>query len=522
MNWSDAIEFLKVSASGAALVMVGALLRAGCGRRLPRGAFVALWWVALARFLLPFSLPSRFNLYGLLRRETGDMMRPVTFHAGGGVPFWEPVMQGRPDAVARDAAFSILPTLWLLGFAACATVFLIAALRSRRILRAARSVTDAWTLAWQRTHPLRRPLRIMETSCPGAPLTCGVLRPAIYLPAGIAGEDETRLRYVLEHEYVHVRRFDALCKQLLSLSVCVHWFNPFAWLLLALANRDLELACDAQVVRRLGGNAAYARALLSLEARKSGWLPLSSHLNKNAIEERIVSIMKWKPSSKAAAVLAAAVVVVVTAAFATSPARRTETVPPPTTEAAPAAENPTVRQPQEPKTLIVSQIQKMYGVDVSQLSCEEETFGEGCELTFGDIERDAWYYKAGVQPGSTAFTFVGRYHGKTAEAVSGPLEDPAFRAEAPAIREACESVLREIVGVDAGVTRARVYANAASDVRYADMVGIEFSLDDGRYCTVTLQYPALTPRSYQLLSVSSLDAGAERGHATQVLYDTEA
>ncbi|MFR7742749.1 MAG: M56 family metallopeptidase [Acutalibacteraceae bacterium] len=101
---------------------------------------------------------------------------------------------------------------------------------------------------------------------------------------------------MLEHEFVHIQRFDVLSKLLLIAAVCVHWFNPLVWVMYVLANRDLELSCDETVLRRFGGDvrAAYARVLIRMEAARGGFAPLCNHFGKNAIEERITAIMKTK------------------------------------------------------------------------------------------------------------------------------------------------------------------------------------------------------------------------------------
>ena len=105
-----------------------------------------------------------------------------------------------------------------------------------------------------------------------SPLTFGVLRPVILVPKKTDWTDETALRYVLEHEFVHIQRFDVLSKLLLIAAVCVHWFNPLVWVMYVLANRDLELSCDETVLRRFGGDirAAYARVLIRMEAASGG------------------------------------------------------------------------------------------------------------------------------------------------------------------------------------------------------------------------------------------------------------
>ena len=105
-----------------------------------------------------------------------------------------------------------------------------------------------------------------------SPLTFGVLRPDILVPKKTDWTDETALRYVLEHEFVHIQRFDVLSKLLLIAAVCVHRFNPLVWVMYVLANRDLELSCDETVLRRFGGDirAAYARVLIRMEAARGG------------------------------------------------------------------------------------------------------------------------------------------------------------------------------------------------------------------------------------------------------------
>lgn len=77
-----------------------------------------------------------------------------------------------------------------------------------------------------------------------------------------------------------------------ALTVCVHWFNPFVWVLYFLFNRDIELACDENVVHRLGqeSRSSYARILINMEAAKSGLAPFCNHFSRTAIEERITAI----------------------------------------------------------------------------------------------------------------------------------------------------------------------------------------------------------------------------------------
>ena len=119
---------------------------------------------------------------------------------------------------------------------------------------------------------------------------------------------------------MHIQRFDSITKFVLIVTLCVHWFNPLAWVMYILANRDIELSCDEAVIRYFGEStkATYAQALISMEETRGSFAPLCSNFSKNAAEERIVSIMKYKKASVFSLILALALIVCVTTAFATS------------------------------------------------------------------------------------------------------------------------------------------------------------------------------------------------------------
>ena len=153
-----------------------------------------------------------------------------------------------------------------------------------------------------------------------SPLTYGILRPVILLPEDMERGDETALTYILSHEYIHIRRFDSVAKLVFAAALCVHWFNPLAWVMFVLANRDLELSCDERVMDTLGGRekASYALTLINMEEARSWRFSPYNHFGKLAIEERIEAIMKYKKASALALALAVALVAGATTAFAAS------------------------------------------------------------------------------------------------------------------------------------------------------------------------------------------------------------
>ncbi|MCI8526067.1 MAG: M56 family metallopeptidase [Oscillospiraceae bacterium] len=306
--------------AGSVLVGVTALLRAALRRRLPRGTFVVLWWVALARLLLPAACPSALSVYALLAHADPAA---VSLPAAGlpAVPAALPAITGGAEAAAQTAsALSPWAVVWAAGSALTALWFLTAYVRCRRRFAASVPAEDPALRRWLEAHRLRRPLSIRQSGTVDAPLTYGLLRPVILLPA--AAQWDGGMDFVLAHELVHIRRFDGLARLALAAALCLYWWNPAVWLLYVLAGRDLELSCDEAVVRGAGGDIrrAYAQVLISMEARKSGLSPaLYSRFGGSAMEERIVSIMKYKKATVLSLLLAVLLVAGVTTAFATSP-----------------------------------------------------------------------------------------------------------------------------------------------------------------------------------------------------------
>ena len=310
------MSFLQMSLTGGVMIAVITLLRALAMNHVPKKTFLALWGAALLRLLVPVSLPSPLSVYSLLARERAARL-PEVAAAVTRLPAAIPAGQGNVQETA--ASFPVWSIVWIAGVLLCAAFFAVAYCKCRREFRMSLPVENDYTRRWLAEHPLRRRLAIRQSDRVSSPLTFGVLRPVILMPKAIDWTDERALAYVLEHEFVHIRRFDALWKLLLIAAACAHWFNPLVWAMYVLANRDLELSCDETVVRRFGGaRASYARVLIGMEAEKSGFAPLCNHFSRTAIEERITAIMKTKKITFLSLLLAAALIAGTVTVFATS------------------------------------------------------------------------------------------------------------------------------------------------------------------------------------------------------------
>ena len=271
------VSFLDMSLMGGGMIALAFLIKGLSKNSLPKWVTGIMWGMALARLILPFSIPLPVSLLGALK----------------GTQKAVPVMQAQ--GTFETAGFPI-EQLFLLGTAVCSLLFLILVIRQKRILDTAlpASMTRELHNLLIR-QKLKKPVRVYTSDRISSPISYGVLQPRIVLPAGreIHGDD---LQYVIAHECVHIKRMDALKKLLLMLVICLHWFNPLVWLMAAAIKRELELSCDQKVLAICGIKArtAYANALLSLEAGKRFGGILMNHFSRNPLETRIRSIMSVK------------------------------------------------------------------------------------------------------------------------------------------------------------------------------------------------------------------------------------
>ncbi len=319
------MSLLQMSFSGAVFITAVVMIRAAAINKLPKKTFLVLWELVMVRLLIPFSIPSVFSVYTLvthglssaaLPEVTTDYNMPAVegvFAATGG-------MEQPPADILSSVSLWFI--VWCAGMIPAALFFVISYLRCLMEFRTALPVRSHYVEKWLEQQTLKRPVLVRQSDRISTPLTYGIFRPVILMPKKTDWKNEKQLQYILTHEYVHIYRYDTVTKLLAACALCVHWFNPFVWVMYRLFNRDIELACDESVIRQFGekSKSAYSLMLINMEAAKSGLLPFCNNFSKNAVEERITAIMKMKKTSLFAICIAAMLIVGVTTTFATSAA----------------------------------------------------------------------------------------------------------------------------------------------------------------------------------------------------------
>ncbi len=319
------MNILQMSFSGAAFITAVVLIRAVAINKLPKKTFLVLWELVMLRLLIPFSIPSMFSVYTLVTHSISSTRLPEA-----GTDYSIPAMQGllvttqgaeQPPADISSSV-SMWFIVWCAGIILIALFFVISYLRCLIEFRTALPVRNHYVEKWLEKCPLKRPISVRQSDRIFAPLTYGIFRPVILMPKKMDWKNEKQLQYILSHEYVHICRYDTVTKLVATLALCIHWFNPFVWVMYILLNRDIELACDESVIRQFGekSKSAYSLMLINMEATKSGLLPFCNNFSKNAIEERITAVMKIRKTSLFAICIATILIVGVTTTFATSAA----------------------------------------------------------------------------------------------------------------------------------------------------------------------------------------------------------
>lgn len=302
LNW-----LLNHSLQAGSLVVLVLLVQWLFRRQLTNRWRFALWWIVLARLLLPFNPASTLSLFNVFRptveingprypapapmKTTVATSRPTTAAAMPVVPpetvaqspapvTTEP-MAAPAGAIARKTPAApldfddlVVPGLlagWLAGVLVLLVVVAVQFGRFQRKLalgsRPADPALRELLAECRREFGLTRTVELRETDAVQSPALFGLWRLRLLLPPGLAGQfNRSELRYIFLHELAHVQRGDLWLNWLVTGLQVLHWFNPLLWLGFARLRADRELACDELALLRAGDQAgtAYGETVVKL------------------------------------------------------------------------------------------------------------------------------------------------------------------------------------------------------------------------------------------------------------------
>jgi beta-lactamase regulating signal transducer with metallopeptidase domain/protein involved in polysaccharide export with SLBB domain len=237
---------------------------------------------------------------------------------------------------------SALGLVWLAGAAAILMTMGIAVVRIKRLSLDVQPVEDtrmADRLESARKHfGVRRPVALLMSSREWMPITWGVLRPAILLPASAASWPQARLDAVLAHEMAHIARGDTVAQRIARTAVALFWFNPLVWVAARRARFERERACDDAVLAWGLRATDYANDLMelaqTLRAPSRAAASALAVARRSQLEARIGALLDGRISRRGTSglgrvIAAALVLVMLPMAAAQLAARPLPIVPPP-------------------------------------------------------------------------------------------------------------------------------------------------------------------------------------------------
>jgi beta-lactamase regulating signal transducer with metallopeptidase domain len=182
-----------------------------------------------------------------------------------------PAARAASPAPAAPAPFdwkSALMALWMAGGALVVLRLAYGIVRVWWMERRAVEITDD---GWVRiADGLARRLRVgrvvtlLREAHAVVPMTWGVVRPIVLLPADAEAWDTERRTVVLAHELAHVRRWDTLTQWVAHLALALFWFNPLVWMAARQVREEREHACDDAVLSIGTRPVEYADHLLDI------------------------------------------------------------------------------------------------------------------------------------------------------------------------------------------------------------------------------------------------------------------
>ena len=314
-------EFIKIllslSVSGALLLLLILGLKPLYKNKFSKRWQYYIWIVVALRFLLPFtpdttiigSLFEKFDTAAITNEIPTSPNVPVPADTGNSKA--EPIQTNREitTAAMREPVdkyvclFFIWSALALVLFVRKVTVYqgFIQYIKAGN-----KEVSDIkiLNLLSDCEEKLNIKTRV-ELSCNpliASPMLIGFFRPRIILPVGEWEDKE--LSYIFVHELIHYKQRDMFYKWLIQIVVCVHWFNPFVYLLEKEVNKSCELSCDEKVISVLDDTARreYGDILISFlksnNLYKSSLASVTLTEGAEQLKERLGAIMKFRKKSK--------------------------------------------------------------------------------------------------------------------------------------------------------------------------------------------------------------------------------
>jgi beta-lactamase regulating signal transducer with metallopeptidase domain len=313
MNSLDGHVFLGILvAAKATLLLLAAFSLSFLARKTSASARHVLWALTFV-FLL---LTPGMAYVAYVEREMGIPIavlspEPVPLSPAPGTPAPSPnaLRPGTERATAAPMAatsstsipWSLLAgSLWAGGTLLFLCRLLLGFVSSRRVLAESEPISEpGWTDSLDQAREVlgvRESVALLRSDGVSLPMTLGILRHAILLPAAAADYSTSRRSAVILHELAHVRRRDCGSQLISALAAAAFWWNPLVWIAFRHMRLLSERAADDLVLAAGARPSDYAHDLLEMARvlhKGQAAMPLGSvaMAHRSRFEERLLAIL---------------------------------------------------------------------------------------------------------------------------------------------------------------------------------------------------------------------------------------
>jgi len=263
---------LSLSISGAFLTLILILLKPLYKKRASQKWQYYIWLVVIIRLLFPFTI--NFNITVNTKQAEDYFPETLLIENTKGTEQLKNIQEintsyGKENTAGnRDKQINtlwILEKLWVFTRQNLFYIWLIIAIAIfirkvtvyqsfNKYLKAGSSEINSLNI-WEITgilvekYHIKTNIDIYINNMVSSPLLTGFFRPCIILPSEKL--EETDLHNIISHELTHFKRKDMFYKWLVQFTACIHWFNPFMYLVIHETNKLCELSCDEAIIKNL-------------------------------------------------------------------------------------------------------------------------------------------------------------------------------------------------------------------------------------------------------------------------------
>jgi beta-lactamase regulating signal transducer with metallopeptidase domain len=242
---------LKTSVKATIVIALIWLIQILLRNRLPAKWHYALWFLLIARLLIPFDLATPLSIFNWTPdvEYYAHQLDGVTFQNGNEKTAAEtaisPTLMNtslspvtylqQPQTQQLHTIKETLALIWLAG----ALVFLLYALWMNLVLwRRVRSALPLRDTAMEKLVDtcckrlgIRRSIRLCSLADIKTPFWYGIITPRIILPIHLKETlSQENMEHVFMYELSHYKNRDLHIATLSMFLLVLHWFNPFLWL----------------------------------------------------------------------------------------------------------------------------------------------------------------------------------------------------------------------------------------------------------------------------------------------------